>query len=234
MVVTRTGQNCVTDDYIAVSLQGLKANVPVDSYSFNKTIRRRYSGNPGPDVFEQPFTITLSTPTKNGDIYFFQGSASGTQDPKFYNPAFPARPFDINSNPSQVKVCIVKWGAAAPTGIIVTPTPTLPPNTPPNINLNTGYNGVPDYDEVKGDFKNLLKVESIPELIAAIIRILLVLIASIAVIVIIISGFRMVMYGSNPAELSKAKAAIVWSVLGLVIALMAFSIVSIIQGIIQR
>lgn len=112
------------------------------------------------------------------------------------------------------------------------PTPTNPPIGLPNT--NTGITGVPDWDASTGNIDNPLTAKSVPELIARIIKILLSIIASIAVIVIIISGFRMVMYGSNPGEIAKAKSAIVWAILGLVVALLSFSIVAIIQGIIQR
>lgn len=64
-----------------------------------------------------------------------------------------------------------------------------------------------------------------------VINVLLALIVIAAVIVIVISGFRMVVGGSNPDQLKKAKAGILWSLVGLAVAFMSFAIVQIIQGL---
>lgn len=103
----------------------------------------------------------------------------------------------------------------------------------PNINTDVGVNFNVNLDENLGTFFNPLEAESIPELIATIIRILFVLAGITAVIVIIIAGFRMVIDSGNETQVKKAKEAITWAVIGLIVSILAFSIVAIIQRIIQ-
>lgn len=66
------------------------------------------------------------------------------------------------------------------------------------------------------------------------INILLALIVIAAVIVIIISGFRMITNGDNPLQLSAAKRAIAWAIIGLLVAFMSFGIVQIVQNLLQK
>ena len=105
----------------------------------------------------------------------------------------------------------------------------------PNENINTDVSSKFDkgLDEKIGDFWNPLQKDTLPELLATILRILFALIGMVAVIIIIISGFRMVLASGNETELTKAKAAITWAIVGLIVSLMAFSIVAIIQRLIQ-
>lgn len=194
------------------------------------------TSTPGSTPSTRLFEVQLTRDhfTRSGNGQFYEGVAQNTVQPFS---GFPSTTHTLTFfprlwDPSQNRV--VKDAPSSMRETITRPDASPTPVPPFNLNANTGFGNVPNYDEVKGYFKNPLTAKSIPELIARIIRILLTLIASIAVIVIIISGFRMVLYGSNPNELAKAKSAIVWAVLGLVIALMSFSIVAIIQGIIQR
>lgn len=124
-----------------------------------------------------------------------------------------------------------------PTGSVITVKQTPPPgSTPPgNTPPGTGGNANPatNYDTVIGNFENPLKANSIPELLVRLMRILLGLIAAVAVVVIIVSGFRMVFSQGNPVALTKAKAAITWAIIGLIVALMAFSIIAILQRLIE-
>lgn len=105
----------------------------------------------------------------------------------------------------------------------------------PNENINTDVSSKFDkgLDEKIGDFWNPLERDTLPELLATILRILFALIGMVAVIIIIISGFRMVLASGNETELTKAKAAITWAIVGLIVSLMAFSIVAIVQRLIQ-
>jgi Type IV secretion system pilin len=109
-------------------------------------------------------------------------------------------------------------------------------NSTPNSQINTGtsfkFSG--SLDETIGSFFNPLNVKSVPELITSIIRVLFALISIAAVIVIIISGFRMVLASGEPEALNKAKKAISWAIIGLIVSLMSFSIVAIIQNLIDR
>ncbi len=101
------------------------------------------------------------------------------------------------------------------------------------INTAIGVNFNINYDASIGNFFNPLDAESIPELIVRLTRILFVLTGIVAVIVIIIAGFRMVVDSGNETQMAKAKAAITWAVVGLMVSILAFSIVAIIQRIIQ-
>ncbi|HEX3096027.1 MAG TPA: pilin [Patescibacteria group bacterium] len=104
----------------------------------------------------------------------------------------------------------------------------------PNSQINTGTSfTLGNLDDNLGTFGNLLNVESIPELIAVLTKILFFIIGLAAVIVIIVSGFRMVLAQGNEAALTKAKAAITWAIMGLIVSILAFSIVAIVQRIIQ-
>ncbi len=106
---------------------------------------------------------------------------------------------------------------------------------PPNSAINTSIGGKFELglDEKIGDFFNPLEKNTLPELLATLLRILFMLIGMVAVVIIIISGFRMVMASGNETELTKAKQAITWAVVGLIVALMSFSIVAIVQRLIQ-
>ncbi len=112
----------------------------------------------------------------------------------------------------------------------VTPTPTpTKPGTTPTPTPTQSQSG----DDSLPAIKSPLKAQTIPELVSFVIRLLFALIALTAVVVIIVAGFRLVVAGANPAERGKAKNAIVWAVIGLLVALMSFSIVSILQKLIS-
>ncbi len=128
-----------------------------------------------------------------------------------YNPT----PTPIRQPPDPL-ITITPYGTPTPTPAPVT---TQPPST-------GGGNAFPT-------IISPVKARTVPQLISTVIRILFGLIAMAAILVIIVSGFRMVISGSNPAERTKAKNAITWAVIGLLVALMSFSIVSILQKLIQ-
>ena len=79
-----------------------------------------------------------------------------------------------------------------------------------------------------------IKAKTVAQAIRSIINLALSLIAMVAVIVIIIAGFRMVTGGGNADQIKKAKSSLVWAILGLVLALMSFSIVAIVVRLIQK
>ncbi len=79
------------------------------------------------------------------------------------------------------------------------------------------------------EITNPFPVSTLPGVFNQIIYIILGLIVMAAVVVIIISGFRMLTGGNNPDQLKKAKKGIVWAIIGLVVAFMSFAIVTIIQ-----
>lgn len=58
------------------------------------------------------------------------------------------------------------------------------------------------------------------------------LIAITTVVMIMLGGFQMIVNSGNPSKRGKAKDRIVWAIIGLVITLMSYTIVSIVQKII--
>ena len=63
------------------------------------------------------------------------------------------------------------------------------------------------------------------------VTILLTLTVILAVVVIIVSGFQMIAGGGNPDQVAKAKKAIIWAIIGIVVAFMSFVVVQIIQSL---
>lgn len=121
--------------------------------------------------------------------------------------------------------------------VVVAPPPPSNTNTKPPANVNTqdpkdtNTASVPAFDVKLPQIKDSFNGKSISEVSLQIIRILFLLIVIAAVIVIVIAGFRMVVSGSNPQELTKAKKAIIWAIIGLIVALMSYSIVEIVSRI---
>lgn len=100
--------------------------------------------------------------------------------------------------------------------------------TIPNSNVpSNGNNAQVTIPNIKDPFggKNLSSITN------QVITILLTLIVVAAVIVIILSGFRMITGGGNPDQIAKSKKAIIWAVVGIVVAFMSFAIISIIQNL---
>lgn len=65
-----------------------------------------------------------------------------------------------------------------------------------------------------------------------VIRDILQIIPIAAVVMIVVSGFQMVVSGGNEEKIKQAKRTMLWAVLGLVIAILSFSIVAITQNLI--
>jgi hypothetical protein len=63
-----------------------------------------------------------------------------------------------------------------------------------------------------------------------IIRDILQVIPIFSVVFIIIGGFQMVTSAGNEERLLKAKRTVIWAVLGLVVAMLAFSIIAIVRN----
>lgn len=87
-------------------------------------------------------------------------------------------------------------------------------------------------DQTVGYFKNPLKAQSIPQLITILVKILLSLIGVGAIIMIIFAGFQMITSDGNESKLTKAKSTLTWAIVGLLVALLSFSIVAIVQQLI--
>lgn len=134
-------------------------------------------------------------------------------------------------------------GGVSSTPITFTLGTTPPPgnnapanNAPANscTGANCGQLNVGDFDKNVAILINPLKVDSFPELVLLIMKGFIFLIGIIAVAVIIIGGLRMVLSQGNQEAVTKGKSAIIWAVAGLIVALMSFSLVSIVQNLLGK
>ena len=89
------------------------------------------------------------------------------------------------------------------------------------------------FDAQAGSICNPIASDNLMDLIIYFTRYLLGIIAVIAVTMIVIAGFRMVISAGNQESVKAAQGMITWSLVGLVIALLAYSIVAIIQSVIK-
>lgn len=86
----------------------------------------------------------------------------------------------------------------------------------------------------EGQIVNPISYNSLGELIVALIRFLLIMVGSLSVLFIIIGAVRMVTSAGNEKAVTAGKQTIQWAVLGLVVALMSFSIIAMVQNLIGR
>ncbi|HVY68070.1 MAG TPA: pilin, partial [Patescibacteria group bacterium] len=118
-------------------------------------------------------------------------------------------------------------------------------NLPPNITVNsTGSSsntgtqtqtsstpsGQTGNNTITGP-TNPIQDTNLFDLFFRLLKILMGILGAIAVLMIIIGGFRMVIAQGNEEAYTKAKSTITWAIIGLVIALLSFSIVIIVQNI---
>lgn len=89
-------------------------------------------------------------------------------------------------------------------------------------------NGVKDVDKDNGDAAS--GTSRVKSLLAIVANVLLFLIGSFAVIMIIISGFRFVTANGDANTVTQAKNTIIYAVVGIVIAVSAYAIVSFVLG----
>jgi hypothetical protein len=94
----------------------------------------------------------------------------------------------------------------------------------------------PDLDpgssaEPNEQLDNLSRFNTLPELIFGVLNYVFMFIGVIAVLMIIYGGFMMTVSAGNEERLGQGKKTIFWAIGGLVVTLMAFSIISIVQNI---
>ncbi len=100
-----------------------------------------------------------------------------------------------------------------------TPTPTLDPN---------GGGGT------VGTITNPISYQSLGALIVGLIKFLMTMLGALAVLFIIIGAVRMVASAGNESEVKAGKSTVTWAVVGLATALLAFSIISMLQSVLGR
>ena len=86
----------------------------------------------------------------------------------------------------------------------------------------------------EGQIVNPISYNSLGELIVALIRFLLIMVGSLSVLFIIIGAVRMVTSAGNEKAVTAGKQTIQWAVLGLIVALMSFSVIAMVQSLIGR
>ncbi len=67
-------------------------------------------------------------------------------------------------------------------------------------------------------------------LILKILTYVLGLVGTVAVVVIVIAGFRMVASQGNESQVKAARSTITWAIIGLIVSFLAYSIVAVIQN----
>lgn len=87
---------------------------------------------------------------------------------------------------------------------------------------------------VIGTISNPISYDSLGALVVGIIRFLLTMLGGLAVLFIIIGAVRMVTSAGNEKAVTAGKQTVTWAVIGLITALMAFSVISLVQSVIGR
>jgi hypothetical protein len=80
---------------------------------------------------------------------------------------------------------------------------------------------------------NPLPTNSLTDTFLMILKAFLLIVAVWAVLFIIIGGFQMVMSAGNEEAVTKARKTITWAILGVVVALLSYSMIAIVQTLLQ-
>ncbi len=82
------------------------------------------------------------------------------------------------------------------------------------------------------DFANLISSAPIPKVnagdntVQAVLNIILVVVGALALLMLVVAGFRYVIYGSDAAKLSEVKKQILYTLSGLLVVALAATIVN--------
>ncbi len=76
------------------------------------------------------------------------------------------------------------------------------------------------------DTSTLPKAEATSDSLYTIFTVVIGTLASVALLIIVIAGLRYILSGGDPATMAKAKNAVLYALIGLVVAMAAFSIVT--------
>jgi type IV secretion system pilin len=105
--------------------------------------------------------------------------------------------------------------------------PYVPP-AGPNVSATAPPGG---YDKEYGGLENLIPASTIPQFMASLVKLFIAALGVWAVVHILVSSYRIVMSQGNTEALTKAKNGIIWAVVGLAVAVLAYSIVAILQTV---
>lgn len=117
-----------------------------------------------------------------------------------------------------------------------TPPGNTPGNAPGNSCTGPGCGTVTsqNFDAIINNLNNPINIETFPELVLFVMKGFIFLIGIMAVLIIIIGGVRMVLSQGNQESVTKGKQTVIWAVAGLIVALLSFSIVSIVQNLLSK
>lgn len=124
---------------------------------------------------------------------------------------------------------------SGPPVVTTGPTPTPPggsggPTPTPGTGGTGNNNGsVPSPD---AQLYNPIESSNLGQLMLTVMKGFIVIIAAWSVLFIVVGGFRMVMSQGNSEALTKAKATITWAIAGVIVSVLAFSIVAIVQNLV--
>ncbi|MDB4939777.1 MAG: hypothetical protein JWO40_202 [Candidatus Doudnabacteria bacterium] len=124
----------------------------------------------------------------------------------------------------------------------ITPTNTsaaanTPPTNTPSANSTTTNSAASTttssnckFDQQSTKLCNPIPENNLNAVIVKVLKIILGLIGSVAVVVIVLAGFKMVYSQGNSEAIKSARESITWAIVGLVVALLAYTIVAIITS----
>jgi hypothetical protein len=90
-----------------------------------------------------------------------------------------------------------------------------------------------EFDQNSQELCKLTESDNLEELVLNLTRYVMGIIGVIAIVMIVIAGFRMVISGGNEGSVKAAKNQLTWAVIGLIVALLAYTIVAIIQNVVK-
>jgi len=100
--------------------------------------------------------------------------------------------------------------------------------------LGYAYGEVGTPVTIKTEIKNPIKAESFQKLVEAVLEVAIAIGTPIAILAIIYCGFLFVKARGNPEELKTAKAALIWTIVGVAVLLGAQLLSMVIKGTIDN
>lgn len=110
-------------------------------------------------------------------------------------------------------------------------TPTKPGTPDTTTTPGQGSNTVST--PVVGTIDSPISIKSLGELVTTGIKYLLGFLATLSVLFIIIGGVRMVVSGGSEGEVKAGKQTVTWAVVGMVVSLLAFTIINVVQSLLK-
>lgn len=105
-------------------------------------------------------------------------------------------------------------------------------NTQPKPGSNANINPSPGSSTAANTLFNPTKYDNLGDLIVGVTKNFVLILAVVSVAFIVLGGAQLVISAGNTEAIEKGKKIITWSILGLVFALLSFSIVAIIENLI--